>query len=502
MKIMFIYPNLGGPLGISMGISVLSSVLKANNNEVYVLHLNEELGFPLDFSRIEQEIHDFAPSIIGFSVNTNQVNVALRIAEYIKKNISPSITTVFGGIHATLNPGSLIKKECVDIINIGEGDESFIELVENIKRGESIDKIRNIWLKSDGKIIKNRLRQLVDLRDLPFSDFSVFKIQDIIDLRNGWIDVLIGRGCNYNCTYCFNKAYKETYKKNGNIDISKKYIRCYDFDKVIRELKAIVRKYKNIKRISFVDDNILDYPGIEEFLLIFHKEINLPYNINTHINSINERIIQILEETKCILMRFGLESGDENLRKMVLNRKVNNEKIFKTLEIVNKYNIKTASYNMIGLPFEKEENVLKTIEVNSRISPNLVRFSFFYPYKGTELFDVCEKNNLLPDDYKTNEVMNFDSESILNFDHGFKLFLTKTFKYFDIYLNYFNPATQNYYKDLIACISECDNKSWNDNGFHSYISTENSNITESLKAKGQSYYLKTFSNNYAEKLLN
>ena len=60
-----------------------------------------------------------------------------------------------------------------------------------------------------------------------------------------------------------------------------------------------------------------------------------------------------------------------------------------------KEGIKVWAFNMLGLPFETEETIKETIELNKKIKPDKVFISIFYPYPRTELYDLCKKNNWL-----------------------------------------------------------------------------------------------------------
>jgi radical SAM superfamily enzyme YgiQ (UPF0313 family) len=52
----------------------------------------------------------------------------------------------------------------------------------------------------------------------------------------------------------------------------------------------------------------------------------------------------------------------------------------------------TANY-MVGLPFETEEDVYETIRLNKKLNPPSIAVTYFTPFMGTELYDVCLKEN-------------------------------------------------------------------------------------------------------------
>ena len=52
MKVLFIFPNYDCPLGLSIGVSYLSSTLQQEGFETSIIHINEEIGYPFDIKRI------------------------------------------------------------------------------------------------------------------------------------------------------------------------------------------------------------------------------------------------------------------------------------------------------------------------------------------------------------------------------------------------------------------------------------------------------------------
>jgi len=499
LKILFIYPNLGGPIGFNIGISILSSILKSKSHKVKLIHLNEAVGFSLDKDRIKQKIIEYNPNIIGISVNSNQFPIGIEIAKFIKKDIDKKIPILFGGIHPTMNAEQTLNYDCVDMVIVGEGEESILELIEKFQRKEDISQIKNLWLKKDGKIIKNRLRGFISLSEVPFMDVSIYDFQKIIDSRNGWIDVILSRGCPFNCTYCFNKPYKDIYSEYCGTDEIKRYVRRGDYTKTINGIKEILKKYKNIKCISFVDDNFLMDSNIIEFIKSFKKEINLPFVINSHVLSINDRILKELKEGGCDLIRVGLECGNEKIRKKILNRNVKYKTIIEKVKLIRRYGIRAFTYNMIGLPTEKRKDIIKTLKMNVECSPDVVKVSTFYPYEGTKIYSICIDFGLISKESDKSRLTYYD-KTILNFDNDFVLFIQKIQRYFDCYLNYYNNELSSIYEPLIDEIESLSREEWNEEEKHIKIKEKIDTISKDLSSKSIIYYAMRFTSYFAVKV--
>ena len=451
MKVLFIYPNLGGSVGFNIGLAMLSAQLKRGAHETKLIHLNESLGSPLDFNNIEKTVLDYNPGLIGISVNTNQYSIGIDISRFLKsRGIDAPI--VFGGIHPTLNPEKTLENPCVDFVVVGEGEGAILDLANSLERKINVFNIDNLWLKIDGKIRKNKLRKLISLENNFFMDVDLFEnFKKITDLKNGWAEVILGRGCPFNCNYCFNDAYRKTYRKYGKAGDIKNYIRNGDYDVTLQGIIRMKDRFKNITCFSFVDDDFLIDRNSLEFIKRYKKEVGLPFVINTTVQSIDEEKLEALKSGGCDLLRIGIESGNENIRKEVLNRNVGNEAIIRKIRLARSKGLRVLTYNLIGLPNETREIIIETIKINLECGTDLVKMATFYPYEGTKIYSLCKEKGLINEESQETTLTYFD-RSILNFDESYKADLSRMQKYFDVYLNYHDIRLMPYYREIMAKI--------------------------------------------------
>lgn len=498
MKVLFIYPNLGWDISPCIGIATLSAVLKNRSHDVKLIYINKELGIPMDFLKIKKIVEDYCPDIIGFSTTTNQFSISIEIAQFIKQEVNKEIPLLFGGIHATMNPIETLRHGCVDMIILGEGEEAILELIEKMDKYQDISDVKNLWLKRGNQIIKNALRPYVSLKKLPFMDVGVMDYQKIINHRNGWVDIMLTRGCPRRCTYCFNDSYKTLYKNTCNE--AGKYVRISDYLKTINGIRDILDKYDAIKAINFYDDDFLLTPSIIDFIKLFKKAINLPFMINTHIHSITGAKISTLKDCGCDLIKVGLESGSYRIRKEILNRPIMREQLVAKLNIIKKYGIKLFTFNMIGLPTETQDDIFETLKLNAQIQSNVVRIATFYPYTGTPIYFLCQKLNLLQETQQDEGHLTYFEKSVLNFDNSFKLFLLKIIKYFDCYLNYFDINISVYYKNVVDKIKLLSESEFNSDIIGRDLQEEIEAISKELSFRKIPHYVKKFNPYYAVRI--
>jgi anaerobic magnesium-protoporphyrin IX monomethyl ester cyclase len=456
MKVLFIYPNLYAQIGFSYGISYISGLLKARGIETSLLNVNEKLGYPLDFERIKRDVLSFRPDFIGFSVLTNQYKYAIEIARSIKEYYAAPI--VFGGIHPTMDPHGTIAEEPVDYICVGEGEEAFLELIQ---RGDPRG-IKNIGYKDSGNIILEPLRPFTDIAKLPFKDYEIFDFQQMIDAKDGWVGLLASRGCPFRCTYCLNHKIMKLYKDNGHLP--KEYLRRHEVDDVIGEIKYLLSNYERIKMFIFDDDVFtFDKAWLKEFSDKYRETTSIGFVCNAHARIFDEDMARYLKEAGCKIVKFGLESGSDRIRRNVLNRYMTNRDIERAFDVSHKFGLHTSAFVMIGLPHEEKADMVETMDLLARIQPGRIRWSLFFPFIGTKAYDIAKKAGQIDFD-KMGLLDNFTDETCMMLGVEADLFVNKLKAMFCLFLNgYADMDGQQKYAQLVREVGSATAESWHEN---------------------------------------
>lgn len=262
------------------------------------------------------------------------------------------------------------------------------------------------------KIIKNPIRPLIENLDkLPFPDKEMFDYQRHLNTteKKGEriVKIMASRGCPFECTYCCNKYMRELYPNK------RQYLRLKSPENVIEELKYLKKNFE-FEKVGFHDDNLtLNTEWLQEFCKLYKKQIGLPFYCATRVESCSDEVLDLLKEAGCYLLLIGVESGDEEYRKKIMKRYMTNKSIIEIFKKSHLRNILTWSFAMVGLPYETRKMILKTLVLNWRCQPDFVMASIFYPFKGTELGDMCYKNGWV-NTKKREEISSYAWESILN----------------------------------------------------------------------------------------
>ncbi len=332
-------------------------------------------------------VENYRPDIIAVSCMSMDFPVAEDILKPVKEKYK--IPVVFGGIHAILNPESVLGSGVCDYVCVGEGEASFIALLAAIGRKEPSELVAGIWFRAGSQIVKNPPQKLTDLDTLAFLDFDYFDpihfYRPFHGQRYKMLNYQISRGCVFNCTYCVNAVLKTKYKNLGG------YFRFKAAHRAIKELKFLKEKYGfNFVRFWDEDFTSLSSAYLREFAAMYKKEIALPFLIYARVDTVTEQKIKILKEIDCRVFAMGIESGNEFIRTKVMGRSISNQKIIDTFRLVKSYGMRTSAYNIIGVPFETRDAVFDTIRLNKSADPDSFSIAFLEPYAGTAIRSLCE----------------------------------------------------------------------------------------------------------------
>lgn len=393
MKILFLFPIIDNIAAFNYGIGSIAAVLKQNGYKVKVF-----LVQTTNYKLIKKEIEKYKPDIIAISCYSNYWNYVKALSVKIKQDFNKLIFV--GGTHPTLFPECIEETTHIDGICIGEGEFALLELISKIRNNEDYFSVKNFWFNKEGEITKNDIRKLIpDLDVLPFPDRSAFPKRVLLNYPN----FTFSRGCPFSCAYCCNNKLNQIYQGKGPI------IRFRSVENAIQDIEKFVKRYQP-KYLCFDDDSFTKRKDwLNQFCHEYKRKINLPFNCNTRPELFNEEIAKLLSDSGCRSISIGIESGDEEFRKMYLNRHMSDNQIINAFNLAKKYKINTVSFNMIGMPFEILENFNKTIQLNKLIQPTRMQLSIYYPFPGTKLGDLCYDN-----EFVTNkEFFNFKYDSIL-----------------------------------------------------------------------------------------
>jgi radical SAM superfamily enzyme YgiQ (UPF0313 family) len=333
----------------------------------------------------------FRPDIVAVSCLSVDFDFVVERLKSLKEEFGFKV--IFGGIHAILLPEEVINNDICDFVCTGEGEVSFVQLLDTLDQETSLLSVKGIWFKMGGEIHRNEMSELTNLSKLPFLDLSDFDpihfYRPFDGKRYKMVNYELSRGCPFFCSYCVNGTLKKKYAGLG------KYHRIKTVGQAIDELKSLIQKY-DFEFVRFWDEDFMAIPEqtATEFAQRYKEEISLPFIIYARVESVTVRKVELLKDMGCRTFAMGIESGNEFIRRNVLNRHMSNETIRKTFSLVKSYGIRVSAYNMIGLPLENRDSIFDTVELNRDVEADSFSVTLLEPYQGTPIRELCEKEGM------------------------------------------------------------------------------------------------------------
>jgi radical SAM superfamily enzyme YgiQ (UPF0313 family) len=470
-KVLFVYPNIEMRTIVPPGIALMSALLKENGFIVEVfdatrysgLYTNPEEDYDTShekFNRIDERIkkkedkrmnihsdrvknsnvkpfdwgdrnielkttnviNDFrsrietyGPDVIAFSIVENTFEFGVNLLSVVPDGVP----VVFGGVFSTYAPEKVLSIDKIGYACRGEGEYPILDLCCALAEGKRTDNIPNIWCKDlFGNIVKNDMREAIDINQLPFADFSIFERELFFTPMQGKVWRAIGfetqRGCPYTCTYCNSPTNNVTYKEQG----AGSFYRKKSVETLKKEMTHIVSNY-NPELIYFVADTFLamSRKELDEFSE-FYQDFKIPFWMNTRAETITEHSAKHLADMNCLRFNIGIEHGNEKFCKDILKRRTSNKKIIEAFSIAAEYKDEytCVANSIIGLPTETPDLLFDTIELNRRLPEQIVAAGafIFAPFHGTPLRELAINNGYIDKSLICTEGSNTSGGSLLN----------------------------------------------------------------------------------------
>ncbi|MBK8848150.1 MAG: cobalamin-dependent protein [Bacteroidetes bacterium] len=363
------------------------------------------------FEKLKSYIDENAPPVIGIYTNLmTRVNV-IKIIKYLRsKPIAHQPKIILGGPEVRYHAAELLKVGA-DVIVIGEGEQTMLELCNHFIQGESsLGNITGIAYSNAGEIKNTPEREKFKSLDvLPHPARDKIDIQLYLDAwknRHGENSISINtmRGCPYTCKWCSRAVYGQSYRRRSP-------------QHVIDELQFLQKQYV-FDAIWFVDDVFTISPKwLQEFHdLIVSNQIKINYECITRADRLSENMLALLKGSGCFRVWIGAESGSQNIIDN-MDRRVQVGQVRTMIQEANKQGLQTGTFIMLGYPGETIDDIYETINHLKVANPDYYTLTVAYPIRGTELYNEVQS------DFTTT----FDWENQSDRDIDFKRMYPKGF---------------------------------------------------------------------------
>jgi radical SAM superfamily enzyme YgiQ (UPF0313 family) len=359
-----------------MGALQLSALLKAQGHETDICAL--EGGNTIEV------ITAYKPQAVACSFMTTETERFRTFVEKVRQLFGRMII-IAGGPHPTYYP-QIIDTWALDAVVVGEGDMIIAPLLEGLLQGQSVRHLMNVHTKE----FKNPQGHLVaDLDGLPFADRELVAHKEpfkYIPMKSFFAT----RGCPYSCSYCFNSAFNAMHKGKGDI------LRRRSVENLIAEMAQVKARYRP-DFVRFGDDTfVMKYDAwVEEFVEKYRSQIGIPFYCLINPNLVEEKLVKALKTAGCYSVMMGIESGNETVRRRVLDRQVSDHSIKKAFKLFHEFDILVFSNTILALPETTLKDDLESLEFSLDCRPAYSGFTVFTPFPGTVLGDYVRQKGYM-----------------------------------------------------------------------------------------------------------
>ena len=433
LKILLITPNLKGVVdGLnriqpSLGLMLIAQVLLNDghhvkihdtalegwNNKKLIDSAKKIILIGQTDEQIKKVISDFSPDVVGISVLfSNLLESAHNIAN-LAKQVNKNVKVILGGNHisgavtdykfALVDKNSNLPDYIPDLENknidlgmTGEGEYSFLELINALANKNDISKIPGLVKKiGEKKYIINPPKRIHDLNILPqparhLSNmegyFNIGAFHSAKSKSKRVLSVMCSRGCPEKCTFC---STPEMWGQNARWRSTKH---------IMDEIKNDVAKYK-IGEIQFEDDTITVHKKNLFSLCKELEKIGLPWctpngtKVNYHIRD-QFNMYKAMADSGCYQITLACESGVQRVLDDVINKRLPLETIKPAIENAKKSGMLVHTFWILGYPGETYDEMKKTIDFALSSGADSFSFAILSPLPGTPIYREVMKKNL------------------------------------------------------------------------------------------------------------
>lgn len=376
MRIMLInpkYERYTRSLCPPLGILSIGSFLEKNGHEVKVLNR------AVKATDITEEFDAFKPDIIGCSfLSVMPFNDGIFVSKEAKKR---GILVVWGGPFVTSVPKLVLDLPFVDLISMGEGEETWLELANTYKTGD-IYQIKGIAYKKGEEIIITPERPFTDLSILPNINYELIDIEKTFEKRYDYdrcFAMYLSKGCICHCTFCYNTDFHHNCRRQRPIS------------QFLEEAKYMKEKH-GINAIMFSDELFCkDKQNLHEVChAMLASGLDLKWGCMTRIGVCDKEDYQLMFDAGCRWIEFGIESGSKSVLKR-MKKGMDVDRVPYEIACCQEIGIVTLCYIIVGFPEETEAELKQTCELLNRIKSTRVVCSYFNPLPGSEIFNTLVK---------------------------------------------------------------------------------------------------------------
>ena len=428
MKVLLIVPEIRldmSPQHVPFWAGILGAIVEKKGGDVGILDLNALRmnydGNTVPSNVIVEEISSEKWDIVGIGGLTTTYKRIKQLAPLIRK-CCPDSLFIGGGGWSTYNPDEILELiPELDLIVIGEGEETFSELYDNVSDNQTDFRgIAGLCLRETNELYFTAPRALIpDLNTIPYPSYDLFEneiyfkyssLPMSVESYNAQrrFSVVWERGCPRGCTFCSHNGMSRIDLQNiygsGDRLRGEKRVRKIDEEEgtfqlparwpspqyAVDNIKLLVDKY-DCDFISIMDENMTsNLKWTEEFCTLYMDEgLNKILKWGTLGDApsvaIKPSIIKTMQDAGCAYISFGFESASDKVLNEDIQKGQLRSHLQTTINTLKEVGMTPITTFMIGNPNEDINDLMETVDFWIKNGAEVDPF-ICTPYVGSPLF--------------------------------------------------------------------------------------------------------------------
>ncbi len=380
------------------GVMYLSSMMENAGHSVDVYPISKD-NFKLNLSSYDA---------VGFSIPSSATLGTIK-KSCETSSYKPNALKMAGGVHANLYPEQTLTELHVDIVGVGECENTILEILENIVE-RNFESINGVCFKNcSNKITRTPPRHISkDIDWLPLPARHLLPVGDIVmdnRLSNTSIKmahVMFTRGCPFPCRFCAVAQSKIQFRSGASAR---------------KELIHLKEEY-GVEGYAIVDDNFIVNKQKVYDIARATEDLGLKWSGLSRVDTVDRDLLMAMKKSGCIELKFGMESGSPSLLK-AMKKDTSPEQILYAAKTAHSIGIKVKMFIVHGYPGENLETTRETMQLLNKLAPYTDRVSLFRftPLPGTYVYNNPAEFNLRGTDKDPDWDGNWDKYHIYHNEH-------------------------------------------------------------------------------------
>lgn len=340
----------------------------------------------LSITDIKKRVLEYGPDMVGFYTATPYINSVKLLATQIR-SLCKDILLIAGGPHFTGDAVSELRNSDLDIVAVGEGEQTCLEIVEALEESTKETLLNNncsikgIAYKRNKEVYINPARDLIeDIDSIPrparhlLPPLNTYRVSAVQYKRLPSTGVLTARGCPFNCTFCV-------------CSVSRQKVRSHSIKYVMAEVDELIYQY-GIRDIAFIDDVFtIDRErtsGLCEELA--KRKERIVWSANVRVGLITKKMLKVMKDSGCWMVLVGIESANQEILDRI-KKQIKPQQAMELSSWCREIGLMFHPNFIIGHPGETVDTIDETINFARKLYSHFPLFTIMTPYPGTELWN-------------------------------------------------------------------------------------------------------------------